>query len=578
MRTLLGLLIVACPLLAQGVEAQPEAAHRLAALAPADAVAFLEMNGITPKVVSVIDSDLGRAVAAHPIVKAIGESPQLGPVRLGLLALKDATDHDLESLTRALGSREMAIGIYPSRTGKKQPDVVFLARVDGPATDRFLKGLPLIVLRRSSEVVPAEGGRPAIRTFREKTFYYRDGDLLVVASHRDLAKHVRDHVGRSVADTAYYQGARTLAGDGRLMFGAVDLATLRAVLPRPKKAKDLGAALFQGTLSERLYGAPFLGIGVDLVESRGQWTLSAEALVPRTESEGPLQASFGGKLEPLPFELPEHTAAVLRMRRDLEAVWSHKDAVIAEAGIPGLVQLETTFTALSGGMNFVEEFLPAFGKELTILATRPVYTALEAPAVQYPHVALIGRMTKVEGMETKLTIAFQTTIGIVNAQRAQQGEKPFLIAPEIYAGQVIQSARYLPPDAMEMSGMEGKGLPVRYNIAPSLAIVGGHLVIASSPELIKRLIDGQGKSGVLGGVNAGLWLDGTETRKLLEANRDALVAQNMISKGHSKAEAEQEVGGLIDLGRFIRRFELSVEEGRRAHGLRFEIVAAAPKE
>ena len=79
-------------------------------------------------------------------------------------------------------------------------------------------------------------------------------------------------------------------------------------------------------------------------------------------------------------------------------------------------------------------------------------------------------------------------------------------------------------------------------------------------------------------MNAGLWLDGTETRKLLEANRDALVAQNMIAKGHSKADAEREIGGLIDLGRFIRRFELSVEEGRRAHGLRIEIVAMPPRE
>jgi hypothetical protein len=36
-------------------------------------------------------------------------------------------------------------------------------------------------------------------------------------------------------------------------------------------------------------------------------------------------------------------------------------------------------------------------------------------------------------------------------------------------------------------------------------------------------------------------------RQLLETNREALIAQNMLDKGHSREKAEKEIGGLIAL-------------------------------
>ena len=63
------------------------------------------------------------------------------------------------------------------------------------------------------------------------------------------------------------------------------------------------------------------------------------------------------------------------------------------------------------------------------------------------------------------SIAFQTAIGITNADRAQKGEKTFLVAPLVYRNVTIQSARYLPPSKTEMMGASLPGVLDRIRAA-----------------------------------------------------------------------------------------------------------------
>jgi hypothetical protein len=52
-------------------------------------------------------------------------------------------------------------------------------------------------------------------------------------------------------------------------------------------------------------------------------------------------------------------------------------------------------------------------------------------------------------------------------------------------------------------------------------------------------------------------------RSILHDNREQLIAQNMLEKGHSREEAEKEIGGLLMLLSWLgdARLRLAREEG-----------------
>jgi len=127
------------------------------------------------------------------------------------------------------------------------------------------------------------------------------------------------------------------------------------------------------------------------------------------------------------------------------------------------------------------------------------------------------------------------------------------------------------PSEAEMEGR--KGLPMRYNFSPSAAVVGDQLVIASGLDILKELIDGrEGATKAPAGTNAGLWLDPSELRALLAANREALIAQSMLKNADTRVEAEHKIDLALDLGRLLRSVSLLSRERAGTLGLELEAV------
>jgi uncharacterized protein YheU (UPF0270 family) len=173
-----------------------------------------------------------------------------------------------------------------------------------------------------------------------------------------------------------------------------------------------------------------------------------------------------------------------------------------------------------------------------------------------------------------MEIAFQTGIGIVNATQGRMGNA-FLLFNETHKGVSIHGARYLPPSMGEKEAM--KSLPIRYNFSPSFAIVKDYLVLASTPDVLKELIDAQaGATPVRAGVNAGLWIRGSEAHRAVRENRENLIAQTMVKEGDDRATAERKIDLLLDAARHVRSLSLTSEESRAALGFRLEIVLRRP--
>jgi hypothetical protein len=478
--------------------------------------------------------------------------------------LKGATGMDLQGLARVLTAREFAAAVY----GEKR--AIAMARVDPQIAERLFAGAEILSQQKRSEVFPADAERAALWQLGE-AFVCIERDLLVVSSDRSLATAVRNRAAPGVG--AAMHEARGSVGADSDVFVYVNLKVLGDQLRAAGKPRDLGQAILLGAFAHQVPDAPWAAFGVRLAVERDEVRLTARGLVPVTEAPADaVQASYGGTLEPLPFRLPDHTLAVVRAKRSLSAIWSYRDDLIHERAIPKLVEFETNFGNLTGGMSWVEQFLPSLrDADLVLLATRRVYREGEpAPAVRYPQGALLFPIRKSDRFGLKLQIGFQTAIGIINAQQGMSG-KAFFLTTEPYKGTMIQTARYLPPTEGEKE--MAKALPPRFNFEPSAAIVGDHFVLASTRAIVEDLIDAQdGATPVRAGVNSGIWLRPPEVLAILKENREALIAQTMMKEGDDRPTAEKKIDLVLDLGQYVRGLVLTAEQSRASLDVVLELV------
>ena len=104
-------------------------------------------------------------------------------------------------------------------------------------------------------------------------------------------------------------------------------------------------------------------------------------------------------------------------------------------------------------------------------------------------------------------------------------------------------------------------LPSRFNYSPSLARVGDCFVLASTGGLTRDLIDALLKASKaaqpLTGTHTLASIDGLQLAALVKANRETLVTQNMVEKGHARLQAEHHVDALAAIARLVGRASLT---------------------
>jgi hypothetical protein len=547
--------------------ALPVAAADEASLAdrfPKGATAYFEARDLAGKLDDVLASPLATALRDHAGLKQALASPQMAQVLFAEAFVKGATGHDFEGLFRAIAGKEIAAAAYGS-----PQRLLLLARVDPEAAERILAGAEILSKQQRAVVTPADGATPALWQLGP-AFVCLDGDVLAVSTDQLLAAAVRGRTAEGLGADERLAQARRAAGRGDA-FAFVDLA-VHAPGRKSEKAKDVGQALIAGLLGHVGAEAPWAALSLDLAREGDGVRLAARAAAPVPAGLPPAaRDAYSGTLAPFPFALPADTIGIVRLHRSLPALWSHRDDLVAEREIPKLVEFETNFGNLTGGMDFVEQFLPSLkGDEMSFLATRRTWPKdAPAPAIRLPQMAFLFPVAATEEMATRLQVAFQTGIGIVNATQGMMTSS-FMTYTEMYDGVLVQFARYLPPSKGELEA--NQGLPIRYNFEPSAALVDGHYVFATSPGIVKQLIDGRGKSTPAGeGINAGLWLKPAAARESLAENREALVANTMLKEGDDRATAEGKIDLLLDLTRYVESVSFTAEEGPGTFALALEL-------
>jgi hypothetical protein len=230
-------------------------------------------------------------------------------------------------------------------------------------------------------------------------------------------------------------------------------------------------------------------------------------------------------------------------------MWLAASELFDEKANAELSKADSGLSTLFGGKEFGREILGAFGPQLQLIAVRQDFTKSSGmPDIKLPAGAIVLRMKEPAKTQQQLKVTFQSVIGFLNIAGGEKGYPPLDLNTERRGADLIVSSEYM----ME-EGAKKPGGKMYHNFSPSIAIIGDRFIIASTKSLAESLADAakkpQGKSAKPGraAVNTELSVDAALAAKMLDDNREQLVAQSILDKGHDKKKAEAEVKTITDI-------------------------------
>jgi hypothetical protein len=425
---------------------------------------------------------------------------------------------------------------------------------------------------------------------------------LLLTNHQESGEQLLDRyldgTGGSLAEQPRFQQAISKRPAAADVWGYLDLVRLRELVQRQNgddhplvsgRAPNPGVELILGgvltTIRKTEYVTAFARLAGD--------SLQFEVTSPHSDGEIPVERQYffrepGERQVTEPLLLPD-TVASLSVHRDVSRMWLHAGDLFGSQVNDQLASADGTLTTLFSGRDFGEDILGAMHPYWRLIVVRQTWSPdTPQPAIRLPSFALVAQLREPEPMQRDLRRVFQNLVGFLNIVGAMNGQPQLDLNMEpLGDGQLITTTYDLP----EEPGSED--LPIQYNFSPSLAVMGPHAVLASSSKLARDVATALAQQAEAadtseparrpegepaGEANTRLYLDIQALADVLSDNTRQLVAQNMLEKGHRRAEAEREIHGLLELLRYLRRAELGLEFGQQAR-LQFQLdleVPAAP--
>jgi hypothetical protein len=368
----------------------------------------------------------------------------------------------------------------------------------------------------------------------------RAGDMLIFATDNRLLTGALDRWldGADSAAGAAHDGLASFAFDTSLLRPA-DIASLKAPTRRllgKRLATPLANLLFGGlTLGEGMVHGTLSGIGTEV---------ALDVCLPPVPDDAPqawFPAPTGGSLA---MPVTPETLAVLTLRRDLGDWWRNRETYMPDGAQPALAKADQNMALIFAGQSPAEDVFGQASTEMALIVDRQRFESEPAtPDVRLPAFCLVTRLRDPEAFTPTLAVAFQTLLGVINTDRAQNTQAPFLLDTEMHEGVGVRAGHLL---AGAGSGGMGEPAAIDFNFSPAVAVVDGWALIGTSAEQVRRLVSalhaGETNEG-RGDISARI--DVARVMKGLEDNRGALVAQAMLEDGLGPEEAMANIDHLF---------------------------------
>jgi hypothetical protein len=129
--------------------------------------------------------------------------------------------------------------------------------------------------------------------------------------------------------------------------------------------------------------------------------------------------------------------------------------------------------------------------------------------------------------------------------------------------------------------MKGAEKDIYYNFSPALVISKDRLMLCSTKQIAQELADLAGNEGAGSGSripqNTLVEMSPGPVGKLLRENREQLIAQNMLEKGHAREAAEKEIDVFIALVNAVREARISLTPTEKTISFEVELKLAKPE-
>ena len=401
------------------------------------------------------------------------------------------------------------------------------------------------------------------------------GDWIAVSNKPDALHQIIDREktgGESLADHARLRAALPTSNDALQLWSFVDLKQLRDAGQAKElfvgQADNPGAEIFFGGVLAALQHTDHLTASL---KTKGPYVrLTATTPYQHQWAEGPREHFFGpdGKGRAKQLVKDEESIFSIAAYRDIARMWMQADDLFSPEMVDSLAEADSNLTTFFGGRDFGEDILGSLKPQVQFLVSRQSFPTLPRPALKLPGFTLVGTLKDPEPMKRDLKRTFQSLIGFLNIVGAMEGNPQFDMDSETVGEAKIYTASYV----AEPEEAKSESARIFFNFSPCIAFRGDRVVISSSIEVAKRLINAE--AGAETAANTQAVLRGEAARSALNDNRNQLIAQNMLEEGHTRAEAETEIGALLDIASLIRSLELKLTATKQ---LTFELTATTAK-
>ncbi len=410
------------------------------------------------------------------------------------------------------------------------------------------------------------------------------GNRLLLANKPETLKAAldrhADQGGSSIAKAPNYVAAQKALSSGAKVRLYADMRVLKQ-LPGFQQAIEqnqnpLGRLLFAPLLAGASQ-ATWLSVGVNLEQDN----LSVEVLADHGDNQPSALNSFAVPASPSDGAMPNlvvpRQIAALSFYRDLHKFYASKDELFGER-TSGLIFFENMMGIFFSGKDLTEEVLAQTLPDMRFVVAEQKYDAKTGtPAMQLPGFAMVVGLRDPKGFDLVMKEAWQKAIGLVNFTRGQKALAGLIIDSASHQGTTYTTSFFSVADEDDKSAVD-----IRFNFQPALAIEGDHLIMSSTDALARDLIDALRKESQehvkpVGGLHSLAMLKGAPLASILDANRDSMIRQNMVEKGHSREVAENEINGILMALKYLDSVKVQAGEKDGLTRLNISVGYKLPK-
>lgn len=557
--------------LTAGAEEPGKPTWRATALLPETVIAYAELSNLGDGVDMLLNHPLRHSIEAMPAYQQVSKGDEFGKLQQGIAAFEGAMDMPWHDALATLSDGGVAVALDAQEGG-----IAILAKSSSEEKLKRFRGF-LTVIRNSQPGTETRGG--TYRGFTAEPLGNKlkiafVDDLLLITNNSNLGKAIIDRY--LDADQATLQSSERFqlawstiapATEGQAsVSGYVDLTTIRSA--------DLAKGLFkektENPLEELLLGGLFANLQ-HTPHATGKLDLHPAGLRLRLTTphnrdwEAPREYFFGSperRVAP-PLLVVDDRMFAVATQRDLSQMWLRAGDLMTDKANDGLAQADTQLTTFFSGRDFGEDILGSFKDDIQIVGKAQDFeNVLPRPAIKLPAFAIQVRMQDPAETQPEMRRIFQSFIGFLNVVGAMEGQPQFDLDSETIGEAKLYTATYVP----DRDARESVTAPINFNFSPSLAFKNDRMILSSATGLARELVaEPQAKdstvsaaeaSTIPAGLNTLLTLDARTLQSVLRANRDQLVARNMIDEGHSQQVAESETDFLLDAIGYFRSLRI----------------------